>query len=193
MNKEQIVKIFEESGALTVGHFLLTSGRHSSKYIQCAKVFQYPKYAQQLTKELSLAFEDDKVDIVIGPAVGGIILAYEMARCLNAKSIFSERENGIMQLRRGFSIHKNSKVLVVEDVVTTGGSVKEVIDLVNSLEGEVVGVGALVDRSNGNIDFGVRFHSLLTLDIKSYDPDSCPLCEKNIPIIKPGSRKINGV
>ncbi len=190
MNKEQIMKIFKDSGALTEGHFLLTSGRHSSKYIQCAKVFQYPQYAQQLTKELALYFKDKEVDIVIGPAIGGIILAYEMARCLNAKSIFSEREDGVMQLRRGFSIPKGSRVLVVEDVVTTGGSVREVIELVSRLEGDIVGVGSLVDRSNGKTDFGVKFHSLLTLNIESYDADACPLCKQNIPIIKPGSRKL---
>lgn len=191
MDKQRIIEIFKESGVLMEGHFLLTSGRHSDRYMQCAKVFQYPGYTQELTEELALAFRDDKVDIVIGPAVGGIILAYEMARSLGAKSIFAEREGGTMTLRRGFEIPKGSRVLVVEDVVTTGGSVKEVIDLAKNMGGEVVGVGIFVDRSNGGVDFGVKLSSLLAFDITSYEPKDCPLCLNNIPVIKPGSRQIS--
>lgn len=191
MDKQRIIKIFKESGVLMEGHFLLTSGRHSDRYMQCAKVFEYPEYTQELAQGLALNFRDDKVDIVIGPAIGGIILSYEMARCLGARSIFAERENGAMTLRRGFGIPKGSRVLVVEDVVTTGGSVKEVIDLVRNIGGEVVGVGILVDRSNGRVDFGVKFSSLLAMEVKSYDPKDCPLCLDKMPIIKPGSRNIN--
>ncbi len=190
MDNNTIMKIFRESGVLLEGHFLLTSGQHSDRYIQCARVFQYPEYTQMLTQELASAFKDDKIDVVIGPAIGGIILAYEMARCLGARSIFAERENGIMTLRRGFEIPKGSKVLVVEDVVTTGGSTKEVLDLVNNHGGEIVGVGVFVDRSSGTIEFGVKFNSLLALNIKSYEPRDCPLCLDNTPLIKPGSRQI---
>ncbi len=175
------------------GHFLLTSGRHSNHYMQCARVFQYPEYTQELARQLSLAFKDDGVEVVIGPAIGGIILAYEVARCLRAKNIFAEREEGVMTLRRGFEILKGSRVLVVEDVVTTGGSVKEVMELVTETGSQVVGVGILVDRSNGAIDFGVKFHSLLSMDIQAYPPNDCPLCQQSIPIIKPGSRKMGSL
>ncbi|NLI61497.1 MAG: orotate phosphoribosyltransferase [Clostridiales bacterium] len=190
MNRERIMKVFEKSGVLMEGHFLLTSGRHSNQYMQCAKVFQYPEYTQELVEVLALAFEDEQVDIVVGPAIGGIILAYEMARCLGSKNVFAERENGVMSLRRGFQISKGSRVLIVEDVITTGGSVKEVMKLVKGLGGDIVGLGALVDRTGGNIDFGVKLHSLLDLDIKSYEASNCPLCARDIPIVKPGSRKI---
>ena len=191
MDKQRVMQIFKESGVLMGGHFLLTSGRHSNKYMQCAKVFQYPEYTQELAEKLALGFKDDDVDMVIGPAIGGIILSYEMSRCLGVKNIFAERENGSMTLRRGFEIPKGSKVLVVEDVITTGGSVKEVIDLVNRVGGEVIGVGVFVDRSNGTVDFGVKLHSILSVDVQSYEAENCPLCQNDIPIIKPGSRNID--
>lgn len=190
MDKQDILEIFEKSGALLEGHFLLTSGRHSNQYMQCAKVFQYSDYAQELAQELASAFRDDDIDMVIGPAVGGIILAYEMGRCLGVKNIFAERENGIMTLRRGFEIPQDAKVLIVEDVITTGGSVKEVIDLVTKLGGKAIGVGAFLDRSNGKVDFGIEFHSVLTLYVQSYLAQECPLCKQGIPLVKPGSRDI---
>lgn len=190
MNKEQILEIFQKTGALLEGHFLLTSGRHSKQYMQCAKVFQYPEYAQELAQKLIKAFKDDEVDMVIGPAVGGIILAYEVSRGLGVKNIFAEREEGVMALRRGFEIPSGAKVLVVEDVITTGGSVKEVVDLVAKEGGKTIGAGILVDRSNQAIDFGVKLHSLLKLDVQSYPAEECPLCQEDIQLTRPGSRNI---
>ncbi|HEX3011542.1 MAG TPA: orotate phosphoribosyltransferase [Syntrophomonadaceae bacterium] len=189
LNKEQAVEIFKNSGALLEGHFRLTSGRHSNQYMQCAQVLQYPKYTEQLSRHLADKFLNDQIDIVIGPAMGGIIVAYEVARQLKVPGIFCERQNGEMMLRRGFEIKPGQKVLVVEDVVTTGGSVVEVINIVRSAGGVVAGVGVLVDRSNGTVDFGAHTEAVLTMDIKSWEAEQCPLCrEGKIPVVKPGSR-----
>lgn len=190
LTREEAIEIFTKSNALLNGHFRLTSGRHSSQYMQCAQVLQYPKYASVLCDALGEKFANDGVELVIGPALGGIIVAYEVGRALGVKTFFTEREEGIMSLRRGFVINPGEKVLVVEDVVTTGGSVKEVIKVVREKGGEVIGVGVLVDRSNGKVDFGVKTESILKMEIESYDPDDCPLCRKGIPVVKPGSRQV---
>lgn len=189
LNKEEAIAIFTQSGALLEGHFRLTSGRHSNQYMQCAQVLKYPEHTAQLARHLADKFEQEKAELVIGPAMGGIIVAYEVARQLKVPGIFCERQDGEMTLRRGFQIQPGQKVLVVEDVITTGGSVKEVIQVVQAAGGEVVGVGVLVDRSNGAIDFGVRKEAVLTMDIKSWEADQCPLCQEGrIPVVKPGSR-----
>ena len=172
------------------GHFLLTSGRHSNRYMQCAKLFQYPEYSEMICKDLAGRFAGQKIDLVVGPAVGGIIMSYEMARQFNVPNIFAERENGAMTLRRGFSIPEGAKVLVVEDVVTTGGSVREVMDIVAEAKAEVVGVCVVVDRSGGKIDFGVPFEAAYETEIQSYEPSQCPLCEQGLELVKPGSRKL---
>lgn len=190
MKKEEVLEILRKTEAMLEGHFLLTSGRHSDKYIQCAKVFQYPEYAEMFSKQLAEAFKDDDIDVVVGPAIGGIVFAYEVGRQLGVRAIFAERENGIMTLRRGFYIKEGENVLVVEDVTTTGGSVKEVIEVVKNCGGNVVGVGSLVDRSNGTVDFGVKFVPIVTLDVKSYEPQECPLCKQGINLVKPGSRNL---
>lgn len=190
LSKEEIVSIFRETGAMLTGHFRLTSGRHSDRYFQCALVLQHPVHAEILCRELASRFTGENVAAVIGPAMGGIIVAYETARALGVRGIFTERENGVMALRRGFRIKPGEKVLVVEDVITTGGSVREVIDLVRNLGGEVVGAGVLVDRSNGTVDLGVRKEALLTIEVVSCDPGDCPLCREGIPAVKPGSRDI---
>ncbi|MCJ7789908.1 MAG: orotate phosphoribosyltransferase [Candidatus Atribacteria bacterium] len=192
MNTEEVMRKFEEAGAIQKGHFKLTSGVHSDIYIQCAQVMQYPEFMNNLCSELGKKFRGDDVDVIVGPAVGAIIMAHVMARVLGpwVRAIFTERENGKMTLRRSFKIKKGEKVLVVEDVTTTGSSVKEVIDIVKERQGKVVGVGALIDRSGGKIDFGVKTQSLLTLDIKIYLPEVCPLCKKGIPAVKPGSRDL---
>ncbi len=192
INTEEVMRKFEEAGAIQKGHFKLTSGVHSDIYIQCAQVMQYPEFMNNLCSELGKKFRGDDVDVIVGPAVGAIIMAHVMARVLGpwVRAIFTERENGKMTLRRSFKIKKGEKVLVVEDVTTTGSSVKEVIDIVKERQGKVVGVGALIDRSGGKIDFGVKTQSLLTLDIKTYLPEVCPLCKKGIPAIKPGSRDL---
>jgi len=190
LTEEQAIEIFTKSKALLTGHFRLTSGRHSSQYMQCAQVLQYPEYASRLCRDLAERFAGIKVDTVIGPALGGIIVAYEVGRAMGVRTIFTEREQGIMSLRRGFVIEPGEKVLVVEDVVTTGGSVKEVIEVVRQKGGEVVGVGVLVDRSNGKVDFGVKTEAVLSMEIQSYDPEDCPLCREGLPVIKPGSRQV---
>ena len=188
LSTEEIKKIFIDSGALLEGHFRLTSGRHSDRYIQCARVLMEPKYTSALCGHLAEAFKNDEVDVVVGPAMGGIVISYEMARQLGVPSLFTERVDGKMTLRRNFTIEPGQKVLVVEDVVTTGGSVKEVIDIVRENGGEVVGVALLVDRSNGKVDLGARVEACLSMDVKSYEAEDCPLCKAGLPIVKPGSR-----
>lgn len=188
MTKEKILEIFKETGVMLEGHFLLTSGRHSDKYMQCAKLFQNAEISEMFAKELASKF--DGVDLVAGPAIGGIILAYEVSRQMGVPNVFAERQNGEMTIRRGFEIPKGAKVLVVEDVVTTGGSVKEVVALLQSMGAEVVGVGSIVDRSNGNVDFGVPYEAVLSMEVVSYEADECPLCKQGLPAVKPGSRNI---
>lgn len=192
LSKERVLEILEKSQVLLKGHFLLTSGRHSGQYMQCAKLLQYPNYTEELAAGLAAEFQDQQVDVVIGPATGGIILAYELARQLKAKNMFAERENGQMTLRRGFQILPGERVLVAEDVITTGGSVREVMDVVQAQGGEVVGVAVIVDRSNGTLDFGTKLAAALTTEVISYPPEACPLCQEGaLPAIKPGSRGIN--
>ncbi|CFX75524.1 Orotate phosphoribosyltransferase [Syntrophomonas zehnderi OL-4] len=189
LSQDQAIKIFTDSGALLKGHFKLTSGRHSNRYMQCAQVLQYPDYTEQLAQHLAERFRDEKIDYVVGPAMGGIIVSYEVARQLKVPGIFCERQDGKMCLRRGFTIKEGDRVLVVEDVVTTGGSVVEVMDVVREYGGVVVGVGVLVDRSGGKVNFGVPWEAVLTMDIESWEPDQCPLCQSGQgEAIKPGSR-----
>ncbi len=191
MKQEQVKDIFLKTKAMLTGHFKLTSGRHSDQYFQCALVLQHPQYCQELCQALAAKFAGEKVDTVIGPAMGGIIVAYEVARSLGVRSIFAERENGKMTLRRGFSLQPGEKVLVVEDVITTGGSVREVTDLVEAAGAEVIGAGVLVNRSGGQADLGVRTEAMLEMQAVSYLPEECPLCREGLlPAIKPGSRNI---
>ena len=190
MDRAEMERIFKQTGLMLEGHFLLTSGRHSNRYMQCAKLFQYPEYSEMICKDLAGRFAGQKIDLVVGPAVGGIIMSYEMARQFNVPNIFAERENGAMTLRRGFSSPEGAKVLVVEDVVTTGGSVREVMDIVAEAKAEVVGVCVVVDRSGGKIDFGVPFEAAYETEIQSYEPSQCPLCEQGLELVKPGSRKL---
>ncbi len=189
MNQTEILEILRETGVLMEGHFRLTSGRHSGRYLQCAQVLQYPKYSEIIGKEIASRFAHEKIDTVIGPALGGVIIAYEVARALGVKSLFTEREDGKMRMRRGFHVNEGERVLVVEDVVTTGGSVNEVMEILVEQGAHVVGVGVIVDRSNGKVNFGVPMHSLVSLDIESYSPAECPLCQQGLPLVKPGSRK----
>ena len=189
---EEVMKNFEQTGAILKGHFKLTTGVHSDTYIQCAQVMQHPEFMHNLCSELGKKFRGDDIDVIVGPAIGGIIMAHVMARVLGpwVRAIFTERENSKMTLRRSFEIKEGEKVLVVEDVTTTGSSVREVIDIVNSRQGKVVGVGVLIDRSGGKVDFGIKTEKLLTVDIKTYLPEECPLCKKGIPAVKPGSREL---
>ena len=190
MTNQEIIAMLKEAGVLLEGHFLLTSGRHSDKYMQCAKIFQDAKYSVPLCAELVAQYRDENVELVIGPAIGAISMSYEVGKQLGVRNIFAERENGVMTLRRGFTIEKGERVLIVEDVVTTGGSVREVMDLVRDCGGEIVGVGSIVDRTGGKIDFGVPYRSAFSMDITSYEPDNCPICKTGMPLVKPGSRAV---
>lgn len=192
ISRERVEAILKEAGVLQEGHFLLTSGRHSNRYLQCAKIFRNTKYSEELCAALAEKYKDAGVEVVIGPAMGAVQMAYEVSRALQCENFFTERdENGKMALRRGFAVEPGEKVLIVEDVVTTGGSVKEVIDLVRAAGGDVVGVGSIVDRTGGKIDFGVPFKAVYSADVTSWEKEDCPLCkEGKLDLVKPGSRKV---
>jgi orotate phosphoribosyltransferase len=187
--KPQLLSIFEQTGALLEGHFQLTSGLHSPRYLQCALILQHPPHAELVGRLLAARFGSEQIGAVVAPAIGGIIVAHETARALGVRALFTEREGGTMILRRGFRIEEGERVLVVEDVVTTGGSTRETIDAVTRAGGLVVGAGSIVDRSGGDVDLGVPRAALITLNVPAYDPAQCPLCEDGTPAIKPGSRK----
>ena len=190
LSQEEVLEVFSRTGVLLEGHFRLTSGLHAAKYLQCAKLLQYPQEAAPLCEQLASYFKDAGATVVAGPATGGIILAYEVARALGVRNIFGERENGVMTFRRGFQLSPEDKVLVLEDVVTPGGSVKELIEAVKKAGATVVGVASLVNRSGGKADFGVPFQSLVYLDIQTYQPEDCPMCKAGSEAIKPGSRQL---
>ncbi len=192
ITNERVTEVLKEAGVLLEGHFLLTSGRHSNKYLQCANIFRNTKYSEELCAALAEKYKDDDIQLIIGPAMGAVQMAYEVSRNFGCENFFTERdENGKMQLRRGFSIKPGQRVLVVEDVVTTGGSVREVVEYIQNNGGVVAGVGSIVDRTGGNIDFGVPFKAVYSVDVQSWDKDECPLCkEAKIELVKPGSRKI---
>lgn len=191
MTQERVLEVLKEAGVLLEGHFRLTSGRHSNKYLQCAKIFRNTKYSEELCAALAEQYGVEGVQVVIGPAMGAVQMAYEVSRALKCENFFTERdENGKMQLRRGFAVEPGEKVLIVEDVVTTGGSVREVIELVRAAGGDIVGVGSIVDRTGGKIDFGVPFKAVISMDVESWEPENCPLCkEGRLEVVKPGSRK----
>lgn len=188
MTQQDVLEVFKKTGALLEGHFILTSGYHSPNYFQCAKVLQYPEYNTLFASEIIKSFKDEEIDTVIAPAIGGIVLATEIGRQLNKKSIFTERQNDKMTLRRGFEINEGEKFLVCEDVVTTGGSVFEVIDVVKEHGGIVAGVGFIIDRSNGTVNFGVKQKSLATLEVIKFAENEIPDWLEKIPVTKPGSR-----
>lgn len=190
MKNEDILEIFKQTNALLNGHFLLTSGRHSNQYFQCALVLQYPDHNEKICGLIANHFKAREIDVVISPAIGGIIVGQEVARLLAKKSIFAEREDKALTLRRGFQIEEGKRYLVCEDVVTTGGSVFEVMEIVRKNGGIVAGVGYIVDRSNNKVQFGVPQFSTLQLEVVSYQPAECPFCKQNIPVVKPGSRKV---
>ncbi len=190
--KDQILQIFKETNALLEGHFVLTSGLHSPHYFQCAKVLQYPKYLHLLAGDIVKHYEYSEVEVVISPAVGGIVVGTEVGRVLGVRTIFAERENGIMKLRRGFDIKKGERVIVVEDVVTTGGSVDEVCKLVTDSGAKLIGIGCIVDRSNGKAKFDAKFYSVMEMDVQTYKAEEIPESLASIPISKPGSRGLLG-
>jgi len=178
--------MLEAAGAVRRGHFLLTSGRHGDLFLLCAQVLQYPDRAARLAEAMAEPFRDRRVDVVIGPAVGGIILAHEVARRLGARAIFAEKGGTeAMALRRGFTLGRGEQVLAVEDALTTGGSIRKVLEVVRSHGAEVDGVSVLVDRSGGQADLGVPLRALLTLEVDAWQPDHCPLCRSGVPLVVP--------
>lgn len=188
MINNNVIDMLKETGALQEGHFLLSSGRHSKRYCQCAKLLQYPDKAERVISRITKQIEDMHVDAVIGPAMGGIIVAYEIGKQIGRPAMFTERVNGIMELRRSFEINKGEKILIAEDVVTTGKSSYETAQLVKGYGGEVVGIACIVDRSIEKIEYPV--FSAVKFEIETYEPENCPLCKSNIPFIKPGSRNL---
>lgn len=191
MTEEQVKELFIQTGAIMEGHFLLTSGLHSAMYVEKFQVLQHPKHTEALCQALAKRFAAANIGVVIGPVTGGILLAHEVGKALGTRAIFTERVDGKMTLRRGFAIEPGERVLVVEDIITTGGSVDEVIDVINEQGGVVAGVGVLVNRSGGNASFGdAPLESLLNLTIPTHAPEDCPMCKAGLPMTKRGSRNI---
>jgi orotate phosphoribosyltransferase len=198
LTREELLKMFEVAGAIRRGHFELSSGLHSATYVQCALALQYPRFAERLGQALAALFSDARIDAVVSPALGGLIIGQEVARALpspkdtiggGVPALFVERDaSGTMALRRGFTLQPDQHVLVVEDVWTTGGSTQETIHVVEEVGGRVVAVGALIDRSGGQIEFPVESNALVELQIASYEPEDCPLCRQGSVAAKPGSR-----
>jgi orotate phosphoribosyltransferase len=188
---DEVRDLFLQTGALLSGHFVLTSGLHSDTYLEKFAALQYPDLTQKLCDMIAARFADDRVQVVVGPATGGILLAHGVGKVLGTRAIFSEREDGRMTFRRGFAIAPGERVLIVEDVVTTGGSVLEVLNLVKDCEGDIVGVGYLVDRSGGKAEFGVRAEPLMRLEAQAWSADQCPLCAAKQPFTSRGSRHLH--
>ncbi len=189
MVSSDFIQILKDSGALLEGHFILTSGLHSPQYIEKFRVLEQPRQTERLCAALAEHFRGERVSVVVGPMTGGIILAYEVGKQLGVRAMFTERVEGVMKFRRGFTLSAEDRVLLVEDVITTGGSVMEVIEAVRQTPATIVGLGFLVDRSGGKAKFPVPSHPLLTLDVVTYPPDACPLCAAGSVAVKPGSRK----
>lgn len=189
MNPTEVLGLLERRGALRTGHFKLSSGLHSDTYVQCAQVLQWPHIAERLGHELGTRFAASEATVVLGPAMGGVIIAHEVARYLDVRMIFTERVDADMTLRRGFNVESSDRVLVAEDVVSTGRSQKEAIDLVTSGGAECVGVAAIVDRST-DVSFGVPFHALAEIEANAWDAQGCPLCEQGVALDVPGSRHL---
>ncbi len=188
MTQEEVKELLIKTNAIMDGHFLLTSGLHSPHYVEKFNVLQHPEYTEKLCKAMAEHFKDARIETVVGPVTGGILLAHETGKALGTRAIFTERVDGKMTFRRGFTLHEGERCLIVEDIVTTGGSIQEVIDVVRSHGGIPVAVSMLVDRSAGKAQFeGVEKYALLTMDVETYKPEDCPLCKQGIPMTKRGS------
>ncbi|MPY89302.1 MAG: orotate phosphoribosyltransferase [Luteitalea sp.] len=188
MEAEAVLDLFRASGALLEGHFRLTSGLHSTGYMQCALVLQHPSHAEALGQALASAAPDGHIDAVLSPALGGIVIGHEVARALGARALFAERADGVLTLRRGFALTPGERVLVVEDVVTTGGSTYETMQVARAAGAEVTGVATIINRGL-TVDLGVPFRTLAEVRFPAYDPGACPLCAQGVPAVKPGSRQ----
>lgn len=189
MNQEQILDHFRDTNALLEGHFILSSGLHSPKYLQCALALQYPIDAAKFGKAIAERCQNQLFDTVASPAIGGLVIGFAVAQALNVRFIWTERQEGIMTVRRGFSVKEGERILVVEDVITTGGSTRECIGALENLGGKVTAAASIIDRSGGAADVGVPRIALATLEVPSYKPENCPMCAKGEIAIKPGSRK----
>lgn len=186
LSEADVWQILKETGAYLEGHFLMTTGRHTAQFMLCSQVMQYPPEMQKLCEAIAAPFRDERIDVVVGPAMGGVLLAYEVARALGVRSIYTEKmEDGTMGLRRGFRLQPGERVLVVEDAVSTGSSVFKCLDALRPHQPEIVGVGVLVDRSGGTVDFGVPFRPVLRTTVEHWQPAECPLCAKGVPLAAP--------
>ena len=184
---------FRTTGALLEGHYMLTSGLHSPIYLQCAKVLQYPEHSEALGEAIAAHFKDKGIKLVASPAIGGIIIGHEVARALGARFMWTEREEGKMVLRRGFAVSPGEKTLIVEDVITTGGSTLETVEALLAAGADVVGAASIIDRSGGSADVGVKRIALVTLSVPAVEPAECEQCRRGVPLVKPGSRKISQI
>lgn len=192
MSKVDVVDILKKSDALLEGHFLLSSGKHSNRYIQCAKVLRFPQYAEAVLSTVVEQIKDLDIDLVVGPAMGGVIVSYELGRQLNKETVFTERKDGVMELRRGFEVKPGARIIIAEDVVTTGKSTIETKKALEALGGEVIGVACIANRTND--DIGMPIYSAIKLEIQVHDADNCPLCkEGKIELVKPGSREFKEI
>jgi orotate phosphoribosyltransferase len=191
MTRDELLDLFRRSGALLEGHFRLTSGLHSPGYLQCALVLQHPPQAEALGRAIAGRVQDLRPTVVLSPALGGVVIGHEAGRALGVRAIFCERQEGRLALRRGFTLDAADRVLVVEDVMTTGGSTRETIEVARAAGGQVVGTASIVDRSpSGSLQFDVPFASLLRIDLPTYEQDQCPLCAQGVAVVKPGSRPV---
>jgi orotate phosphoribosyltransferase len=190
MTRDELLDLYRQSGALLEGHFRLTSGLHSPGYLQCALVLQHPRHAEALGRAIADRVRDLRPTVVLSPALGGVVIGQEVGRALGVRAIFAERQEGKLALRRGFTLDANDRVLVVEDVMTTGGSTRETIEVATAAGGQVIGTASIVDRSGGTIRFDVPFSSLLDIALPTYEPERCPLCAQGLPVVKPGSRQV---
>jgi orotate phosphoribosyltransferase len=188
MTRDDLLDLFRRSGALLDGHFRLSSGLHSSGYLQCALVLSRPSDAERLGRAIAELVNSLGATVVLSPALGGVVIGHEVGRALGIRALFAERQDGQLVLRRGFVLADNDRVLVVEDVLTTGGSTRETMQVARAAGAQVVGVASIVDRSGGSARFDVPFASLLAVNLPAYQPDECPLCAKGLPVVKPGSR-----
>ena len=189
MTRDELLDLYRRSGALLEGHFRLTSGLHSPGYLQCALVLQHPQHAEALGRAIAERTRDLRPTVVLSPALGGVVIGHEVARALGVRAIFAERQDGALMLRRGFVVAENDRVLVVEDVVTTGGSTRETIQVARAAGGHVVGAGSIVNRGTG-APLDVPYVALLEIALPTYEPDTCPLCAQGLPVVKPGSRQL---